>query len=56
MASVFAVVKRHYGAVVFTGGAVLIAMGVLIWTNELTVLNVQAETALQHLGINFFDI
>ena len=56
MARVFAAVKRHYGVIVFLGGAVLIAMGVLIWTNQLTVLNNEAQTGLQHLGINFFDI
>jgi cytochrome c-type biogenesis protein len=56
MASIFAAVKRHYSVVVFVGGAVLIGMGVLIWTNELTVLNAQAQSGLQHLGINFFDI
>jgi cytochrome c-type biogenesis protein len=56
MATVFAAVKRHYGVVVFCGGAVLIAMGVLIWTNELAVLNTEAENALSSLGINFFNI
>jgi cytochrome c-type biogenesis protein len=56
MATVFAAVKRHYGLVVFCGGAVLIAMGVLIWTNELAVLNTEAENALSSLGINFFNI
>jgi cytochrome c-type biogenesis protein len=53
MTKVFAVVKRHYGVVVFVGGAVLIAMGVLIWTNQFTLLNNQAQTGLEHLGINF---
>lgn len=56
MTSIFAAVKRHYGVVVFLGGAILIAMGVLIWTNELTILNSQAQSALQHLGINFFNV
>jgi hypothetical protein len=35
---------------------VLIAMGVLIWTNQFTVLNNDAQSGLQHLGINFFNI
>jgi cytochrome c-type biogenesis protein len=56
MTRLFAVVKRHYGAIVFVGGAVLIAMGVLIWTNQFTVLNNDAQSGLQHLGINFFNI
>jgi cytochrome c-type biogenesis protein len=53
MTTVFSWVKRHYGVIVFTGGAVLIAMGVLVWTGELTVLNAQAQNGLNSLGINF---
>jgi cytochrome c-type biogenesis protein len=45
-----------YAVVVSLGGAVLIAMGVLIWTNQLTTLNSQAQSALQSLGINFFNV
>jgi cytochrome c-type biogenesis protein len=56
MATLFAAVKRHYAVVVFLGGAVLIGMGVLIWTNQLTVLNSEAQSGLQHLGIDFFNI
>jgi cytochrome c-type biogenesis protein len=56
MTTIFAAVKRHYAVVVFIGGAVLIAMGVLIWTNQLTVLNADAQSGLSHLGINFFNI
>ncbi len=55
MSSVFAVVKRHFRAVVGAGGIVLIAMGVLIWTGELFQLNIQAQQALSGLGINFFN-
>jgi cytochrome c-type biogenesis protein len=56
MTTVFAAVKRHYAVVVFFGGAVLIAMGVLIWTNQLAVLNSEAQSGLSSLGINFFNI
>jgi hypothetical protein len=56
MTTVFAAVKRHYGLVVFTGGAVLIAMGVLIWTNQLVVLNSEAQSGLSHLGIGFLNM
>jgi cytochrome c-type biogenesis protein len=52
MTTVFSWVKRHYGVIVFTGGAVLIAMGVLMWTGELSVLNAQAQSGLNSLGIN----
>jgi cytochrome c-type biogenesis protein len=53
MTVVFTAVKRHFPVVIFIGGTVLIAMGVLIWTNEFTVLNAHAQTALQSVGINF---
>jgi cytochrome c-type biogenesis protein len=52
MTRLFAAVKRHYVVVVSLGGAILIAMGVLIWTNELNVLNAQAQSALQSVGLN----
>ena len=56
MTTAFAVVKRHYAAIVATGGAVLIAMGVLIWTDELTQLNNEAQRLLSELGIDFFNV
>jgi cytochrome c-type biogenesis protein len=55
MTSLFAVIKRHFRAVIATGGIVLIAMGVLIWSGELFQLNIQAQRALDGLGINFFN-
>jgi cytochrome c-type biogenesis protein len=51
----FAAVKRHYAAIVGTGGAILIAMGVLIYTGELFQLNIEAQRLLNDLGINFFS-
>lgn len=56
MTSLFGVVKRHYQVVIVAGGAVLIAMGVLVWSGELFQLNIQAQQALNALGINFFNI
>jgi cytochrome c-type biogenesis protein len=56
MTSLFGVVKRHYQVVIAAGGAVLIAMGVLVWSGELFQLNIQAQQALNALGINFFNI
>ena len=47
----FAVIKRHYPLVIGAGGAVLIAMGVLIWTGEFTTLNVTVSNWLQSLGL-----
>jgi cytochrome c-type biogenesis protein len=56
MTSLFGAVKRHYQVVIAAGGAVLIAMGVLVWSGELFQLNIQAQQALNGLGINFFNI
>jgi cytochrome c-type biogenesis protein len=55
MTSAFAVVKRHYQAIVATGGLILIAMGVLIWTGELFQLNVEAQNWLSGLGLDFWN-
>ncbi len=51
----FAVVKRHYSAIIATGGVVLIAMGVLVFTGELFQLNIEAQKLLDRLGLNFFS-
>jgi cytochrome c-type biogenesis protein len=49
--SALSVVKRHYPVVIGVGGAVLIGMGVLIWTGEFTQLNVTVNNWLQSLGL-----
>jgi cytochrome c-type biogenesis protein len=51
MTTAFAAIKRHYGAVIGVGGVVLIAMGVLIWTGDFTVLNNHANQLLNDLGL-----
>ncbi|HEX3324981.1 MAG TPA: cytochrome c biogenesis CcdA family protein [Solirubrobacterales bacterium] len=51
----FTVVKRHYQAIVATGGLILIAMGILIWTNQLTELNAEAQSWLSGLGLDFWN-
>jgi cytochrome c-type biogenesis protein len=56
MTTAFAVVKRHYAAIVAVGGVVLIAMGILIWTNELTRLNSEAQAWLSGLGFDFWNV
>jgi cytochrome c-type biogenesis protein len=53
MATVFAAVKRHYGVIVAAGGAILVVMGVLILTGELTQLNIEAQKLLNNLGLEF---
>jgi cytochrome c-type biogenesis protein len=55
MTSAFAVVKRHYGAVIGVGGVVLIAMGVLIWTGEFFRLNIEAQKLMTNLGLDFWN-
>ncbi len=56
MTTAFAVVKRHYQLIVATGGLILIAMGVLIWTDQLTQLNNEAQSWLSGLGLDFYDV
>ena len=55
MTNAFAVVKRHYGAVIAAGGVVLIAMGVLIWTGEFFRLNAEAQNLLNNLGLDVWN-
>jgi cytochrome c-type biogenesis protein len=49
--SALTVVKRHYPVVIGVGGAVLIGMGVLIWTGEFTQLNITVNHWLDTLGL-----
>ena len=53
--SAFAAIKRHYPVIIATGGVILIAMGVLVYTNELFQLNVEAQRFLDRFGLNFFS-
>jgi cytochrome c-type biogenesis protein len=55
MTTAFGWVKRHYAGIMAVGGVVLIAMGVLVFTGELTTLNQEAQSALDDMGINFFN-
>jgi cytochrome c-type biogenesis protein len=48
----FAVIKRHYAAIVGFGGAVLIAMGILILSGGFTELNIWAQKVTSELGLN----
>jgi cytochrome c-type biogenesis protein len=49
--SALAVIKRHYPVVIGVGGAVLVAMGALIWSGEFTQLNVTVNHWLQAVGL-----
>ena len=55
MTTAFDVVKRHYPLIIATGGVILIAMGVLIWTGEFFHLNVEAQKWLSRLGLDFWN-
>lgn len=55
MTTTFSVIKNHYAELMALAGVVLIAMGVLVFTGELTRLNVELQQWLDGLGINFFN-
>jgi hypothetical protein len=38
-----------------TGGAILTAMGVLMWNGELFRLNIEVQQLMNDLDINFFN-
>jgi cytochrome c-type biogenesis protein len=48
----FAVIKRHYRAIVAAGGAILVAMGVLILSGGFTELNIWAQRVTSEFGLN----
>jgi cytochrome c-type biogenesis protein len=52
MTGALAVVKRHYPLLIASGGAVMIAMGLLILTGEFTILNAKANALLQGTGLD----
>jgi cytochrome c-type biogenesis protein len=54
VSGLFRFFRNHYGAITAVSGAILIAMGVLLYTNELTRLNSEALALMDDLGINFF--
>ena len=47
--------RDHYTAITVVSGVVLVVMGVLLYTNELTRLNSEALALMDDLGINFFS-
>jgi cytochrome c-type biogenesis protein len=51
-----AVVKRHFPIVIGVGGAIMIALGLLILTGEFTTLNSQANSLLQGTGLDVSNI
>jgi cytochrome c-type biogenesis protein len=47
--------RDHYAEITVVSGVILIAFGVLLYTNEVTRLNAEAQQLLDNLGINFFE-
>jgi cytochrome c-type biogenesis protein len=54
MTAAFRFLRRHYLVITALSGVVLIAMGVLLLTGELTTLNLKAQEALDSLHLNIF--
>jgi cytochrome c-type biogenesis protein len=52
---VFRFFRDHFAAITVVSGVILIVMGVLLYTNELTRLNSEALSLMEDLGINFFS-
>jgi len=55
VAGFFRFFRDHYAAITVVSGVVLIAMGWLLTTGELTRLNSEALQLMDDLGINFFS-
>lgn len=55
VSGVFRFFRDHYGAITVVSGVVLVVMGVLLYTNELTRLNGEALALMDDLGVNFFS-
>lgn len=55
MTTLFAPVKRHYPLVIGIGGAILIVMGLLIWTGELYRINIELQRWMGGLGLDFWN-
>ena len=52
---VFKFFRNHYAAITVVSGVILVVMGVLLYTNELTRLNAEALRAMDDLNVNFFS-
>ena len=54
MTTAFRWIRDRYLIITAVSGAILITMGLLLFTGELARLNIEAQRALDELGINFF--
>ena len=55
MTEILKPIRRHYGLVIATGGVILIAMGILVMSGELFRLNIEVQTWLEGLGLDFWN-
>jgi cytochrome c-type biogenesis protein len=55
MTTAFGAVKRHYGLIIGAGGVILIATGILIVTGEFFRLNIEVQSWLSGLGLDFWN-
>jgi cytochrome c-type biogenesis protein len=55
VSGVFRFFRDHYTAITLVSGLVLVTMGVLLYTNELSRLNAEALALMDGLGVNFFS-
>lgn len=51
----FGWMKRHFAAIQVASGGILVAVGVLVYTNELFRLNIEVQQLLDRWGLNFFQ-
>ncbi len=55
VSGIFKFFRDHYAVITIVSGLILITMGVLLYTDELTRLNADAQRLLNDLGINIFS-
>ena len=55
VSGLFRFFRSHYAVITVVSGVVLVTMGVLLYTNELSRLNTEALELMNDLGINFFS-
>jgi cytochrome c-type biogenesis protein len=51
----FKFLRNHYAEITIVSGVILIAFGVLLFTNEVTRLNSEVQQLIDNLGLNFFE-
>ena len=55
VAGIFKFFRDHYAEITIVSGVILIAFGVLLFTNEVTRLNAEVQQWISDLGLNFFE-